>query len=101
MAKENMMGQEPTKKQLMDYVSQLQNQNQQLIQRLQEVNNFTMFKRCDYLFEILKNHTMFPEEFVKKCSEEIMAFVIIPEQPEQPEQKEQPENPAEEEKKED
>lgn len=98
MAKENMMGQEPTKKQLMDYVSQLQNQNQQLIQRLQEVNNFTMFKRCDYLFEILKNHTMFPEEFVKKCSEEIMAFVTIPEQPEQ---KEQPENPAEEEKKED
>lgn len=95
MAKqENMMGQEPTKKQLMDYVSQLQNQNQQLIQRVQELNNFTMFKRCDYLFEVIKNSDRFPEDFVKKCAGEIMVFLTIPERPEQPEA------PAEKEKKE-
>lgn len=98
MAKqENMMGQEPTKKQLMDYVSQLQNQNQQLIQRVQELNNFAMFKRCDYLFEVIKNANVFPEDFVRKCVEEITVFLTIPERPEQPEQ---PEAPAEEEKKE-
>lgn len=97
MAKENMMGQEPTKKQLMDYVSQLQNQNQQLIQRVQELNNFAMFKRCDYLFEVMKNANVFPEDFVRKCAEEIVVFLTIPERPEQTEQ---PEAPAEEEKKE-
>ena len=96
MAKENMMGQEPTKKQLMDYISQLQNQNQQLIQRLQEVNNFTMFKRCDYLFEVVKNADKFPEDFVKKSVGEIISFLTIPEQPQ-----EQPKQPVEEEKKED
>lgn len=89
MAKqENMTGQEPTKKQLMDYVSQLQNQNQQLIQRLQEVNNFTMFKRCDYLFEVVKNVNVFPRDFVRKCTEEIVAFLTIPERPKQSEQPE-------------
>lgn len=91
---ENTMGQEPTKKQLMDYVSQLQNQNQQLIQRVRELDNFVMFKRCDYLFEVMKNANMFPEDFVKKCAGEIMTFLTIPERPEQPEA------PAEKEKKE-
>ena len=45
MGKEiKMNGQkEPTREELMDYVQQLQNQNQALITKLNEVNNFTMF----------------------------------------------------------
>lgn len=44
-----------------------------------------MFKRCDYLFEVIKNKDGFPENFVKKCAGEIMVFLTIPEKPEQPE----------------
>lgn len=97
MGKEvKMNGQkEPTREELMGYVQQLQNQNQALITKLNEVNNFTMFKRCDYLFEIVKQSEKFPSDFVEKCVKEIVSFITIPEQPEQ-----QPEN-TEEKKEED
>ena len=41
--------------------------------------NLTMFKRLDYLFEVIKVPHMFNDEFVGKCAEEIQNMLTIPE----------------------
>lgn len=91
MAKEGMKpqeGQKMTAEQLVKVVQELSTQNsylktqaQTMQQKIIELSNFAMFKRLDYCFEVLKNSSKFPEEFVKVCTEEIMdTMTITPEE---------------------
>lgn len=51
----------------------------ELYTRLQQSEMSNVFKRLDYLFKIVENIHSFPEEFQKKCIEEIVSFMTIPE----------------------
>lgn len=67
---------------------QLSEQSRSLYQRLQEANLSNMFKRLDYLFNIVKYKDSFSDEFVTKCRDEIITALTLPEEPENPEKKE-------------
>lgn len=64
---------------LKNIAGQLQQQNMQMRKALSELNYENMFKRLDYLFEVIKVPHMFSDEFVGKCAEEIQSMLIIPE----------------------
>ena len=65
---------------LKNVAGQLSQQNQQLNMMLQQANMTNMFKRLDYLFEVLKYANTFnDDEFVGKCVAEIKeALTIVP-----------------------
>lgn len=52
-------------------------------QKLAELSNLAMFKRLDYLFEIVKISDKFPKEFVEECSAEIVETMSIVASPEE------------------
>ena len=60
---------------------QLSEQSQTLYRKLQEANLNNMFKRLDYLFAVIENKSSFPEDFVKKCTDEIVTTMTLPEEP--------------------
>jgi hypothetical protein len=62
---------------------QLSEQSQTLYRKLQEANMTNMFKRLDYLFAVVENKVAFPEDFVKKCVDEIITSMTIPEETEE------------------
>ena len=62
---------------------QLSDQSQTLYRKLQEANMTNMFKRLDYLFAVVENKVAFPEDFVKKCVDEIITSMTIPEETEE------------------
>lgn len=64
---------------LKNIAGQLQQQNMQMRKALSELNYENMFKRLDYLFEVVKVPHMFNDEFVGKCAEEIQNMLTIPE----------------------
>lgn len=64
---------------LKNIAGQLQQQNMQMRKALSELNYENMFKRLDYLFEVVKIPHMFSDEFVSKCTEEIQNMLTIPE----------------------
>lgn len=64
---------------LKNIAGQLQQQNMQMRKALSELNYENMFKRLDYLFEVIKVPHMFNDEFVSKCTEEIQSMLTIPE----------------------
>ena len=64
---------------LKNIAGQLQQQNMQMRKALSELNYENMFKRLDYLFEVIKVPHMFDDEFVGKCAEEIQSMLTIPE----------------------
>lgn len=64
---------------LKNIAGQLQQQNMQMRKALSELNYENMFKRLDYLFEVVKVPHMFSDEFVSKCAEEIQSMLTIPE----------------------
>lgn len=64
---------------LKNIAGQLQQQNMQMRKALSELNYENMFKRLDYLFEVIKVPHMFSDEFVGKCTEEIQNMLTIPE----------------------
>lgn len=68
---------------------QLSEQSQTLYRKLQEANLSNMFKRLDYLFAVIENKTAFPEDFVKKCIDEVVASMTLPEGPQEEEKKEE------------
>lgn len=63
--------------QLNNACAQLYQQNQNLLKKLQEANTYSMFKRLDYLFEVLKYKDSFSEEFVSGCAKEIEEAIVI------------------------
>ena len=65
--------------QLEGIAHQLSEQNRQLFAKLQELNMTNVFKRLDYLFRVIENHTKFGKAFVDKCKDEIVTLMTIPE----------------------
>ena len=65
---------------LNDMAMQLSQQNQQLYAQLQRVNMNNMFRRLDYLFEVVKNGAMFSPEFLDNCIQEIEETMTITEE---------------------
>ena len=51
----------------------------QLYAELQRMSVDNTFKRLDYLFKVVKYEDVFPEDFTKKCIEEIVTVMTIPE----------------------
>ena len=88
MAKEDkpQAGQQKmTYEQLLKVAQDLNTQNNYLKQqagtmqqKIAELSNFAMFKRLDYLFEVVKNDSKFPKEFVDACINEIVETMTPP-----------------------
>lgn len=68
---------------LENVANQLSKQSEQLYMKLQESNMYNTFKRLDYLFKVVENEMSFDNEFVEKCTKEIVDLLTIPE-PEEP-----------------
>lgn len=68
-----------TYEELNNYCMQLFNQNKQLMAQLQEKEMFSLFKRLDYLFLVLKNKECFSSDFVGDCVLEITTALSVPE----------------------
>ncbi len=66
--------------QLEQVAHQLSEQVNQLHTNLQKATLTNIFKRLDYLFKVLENHTMFSQEFIDKCVKEIEELMTIPEE---------------------
>jgi len=80
-----MAAQQPKEKlsyeQLENVCHQLSEQARTLYQKLQEADMSNLFKRLDYLFAVVENIDKFPAEFGKKCVEEIVVSMTLPEKP--------------------
>ena len=70
-----------TYEELNNVCHQLSEQSRALYQQLQEANLTNAFRRLDYLFAVLDKSSFFPEDFVKKCADEIVEMLTIPETP--------------------
>ena len=57
-------------------------QTKAMQQKIVELSNFAMFKRLDYLFEVIKNENGFPMEFVEACRHEIIETMTLSAEPE-------------------
>ena len=71
-----------TYNQLNNACSQLFQQNQYLTKQLKELSAYNMFKRLDYLFEVIKNPDIFSkydvdDKFVGACVKEIMNALTV------------------------
>ena len=56
---------------------ELNGQCQKLYKELQETNMVNVFKRLDYLFKVVENINEFPQEFAKRCIEEITNIMTV------------------------
>jgi len=68
-----------TYEELNNVCHQLSEQSRTLYQKLQEANLSNAFRRLDYLFAVLDKSSFFPDDFVKKCTDEIVAMMTVPE----------------------
>lgn len=60
---------------------QLNTQNQQLRMALNEANLSNLYKRLDYLFEVInRDNSYLSVDFKKQCAEEIETLMATPEQ---------------------
>ena len=71
--------QKMTYEQLESVARQLSEQNRELYTKLQQMDMMNIFKRLDYLFRVIENHTKFGKAFVDKCKDEIVTLMTIPE----------------------
>lgn len=76
---ENKGTQKMSYEELENVAAQLSQQNQQLYARLQQAEMSNMLSRLEFLFKVVKNAQAFPEEFVTKCTTEIVDIMTIPE----------------------
>lgn len=76
---ENKGTQKMSYEELENVAAQLSQQNQQLYARLQQAEMSNMLSRLKFLFKVVKNAQAFPEEFVTKCTTEIIDIMTIPE----------------------
>lgn len=61
---------------------QLSDQARSLYARVQQLESNALFQRLNYLFKVVdKSCTFsFPDDFVKKCAEEIVEILTLPEE---------------------
>lgn len=75
-----------TYEQLNDACQQLFQQNQQLARQLREANLENMFRRLDYLFEVVRlSDTIKDADFVNSCIDEIKEAITIKDEPKEEE----------------
>lgn len=67
--------------QLENIAHQLSDQVNKLYARLQEADMNNLFKRLDYLFKVVENAKIFPEDFLNTCVAEIQSLITLPEEP--------------------
>lgn len=67
-----------TYEQLNDACNQLWQQNRQLIKKTNELEQFAMNKRLDYLFKVLEHSKEFSSDFVVSSVNEIEEAMTIP-----------------------
>ena len=70
-----------TYEELENVCHQLSEQSRNLYQKLQELDLSNLFKRLDYLFRVIENKEAFPDDFIKKCVDEIMTDMTPVETP--------------------
>lgn len=70
-----------TYEELENVCHQLSEQSRNLYQKLQELDLSNLFKRLDYLFRVIENKETFPDDFIKKCVDEIMTDMTPVETP--------------------
>ena len=68
---------------------QIKQQAEAMYRQMQQMNMANIFKRLDYLFNVIKERTAFPQEFVEKCTNEIVSLLTIPEEQKQKETKDE------------
>lgn len=69
--------------QLSAQAQQLNTQNQQLRMALNEANLANLYKRLDYLFEVInKDNLYLSVDFKRQCADEIETLMATPEQSE-------------------
>lgn len=57
--------------------------NTELYRRLNDASLGNFFTRLEFLFKVVKHSEKFPEDFVKKCVDEIVSSMTIEENKEQ------------------
>ena len=67
-----------TYEQLNDACNQLWQQNRQLIKKTNELEQFAMNKRLDYLFKVLEHSKKFSSDFIINCVNEVEEAMTIP-----------------------
>lgn len=77
-----------TYEQLNDACNQLWQQNRQLIKKTNELEQFAMNKRLDYLFKVLEQSKEFSSDFIINCVNEIEEAMTIPQNTEDTNKKE-------------
>lgn len=60
--------------------SNLAQQNDYLLKQMKKMDMANMFKRLDYLFEVVKYGQAFPKEFTDKCVKEIEQAITLTEE---------------------
>ena len=77
----------PTYEQVMDYVTQVNQQNQMMLKEseflkesLKQMNIDGAIKRLQLLFKVVEMKTQFPKAFVETCILEIVELLSIPEE---------------------
>ena len=74
-----------TYEQLNDACNQLWQQNKQLVSRNQELEQFAINKRLDFLFKVLQYSNNFSSDFIVSCASEIEEALTIPQSQEEKE----------------
>ena len=59
---------------------QIKQQAEAMYRQMQQMNMQNIFKRLDYLFEVIKERTAFPKDFVDRSTNEIVSLLTIPEE---------------------
>lgn len=67
-----------TYEQLENIAHQLSEQNRNMYAKLQELQSNMMLKRLDFLFRVLENEKMFPDEYIDSVVDEIRESLTIP-----------------------
>ena len=68
-----------TYEELENVCHQLSEQSRNLYERLREADMTNLFKRLDYLFAVVEHIDKFPKDFGKKCIDEIVESMTVPE----------------------
>ena len=86
---ENVAKRERTYEEVVAENNQIKQQAEAMYRQMQQMNMANIFKRLDYLFNVIKERTAFPQEFVEKCTNEIVGLLTIPEEQKQKETKDE------------
>lgn len=64
---------------------QIKQQAEAMYRQMQQMNMQNIFKRLDYLFEVVKERIAFPKDFVDRSTNEIVSLLTLPEEQKQEE----------------